>query len=171
MWPQASARRSSTGSAITFHQLSSSTLKLEHVPSVFSSWTFPWINSPQSCFEMLGNSTSPRPEWSATTAWPQTISGTEVTGSAFSRWPIQRWASRRKNISGVGTDVANLRLTPQVGSSVKEYHTYTWALVPEGHTDGNSSNCCVVFQGRFQTKNHTPVCSSISVRTLNGKMH
>lgn len=85
MWPQASARCFCTDSAIAFHQLSSSRLKLEHIPSVFSSRAFPWINSPQSCFEMLGNSTSPKPEWSATTVWPQTISGTAATGSGFSR--------------------------------------------------------------------------------------
>eukprot|EP00066_Takifugu_rubripes_P022792 XP_011612058.1 PREDICTED: calcium-binding and coiled-coil domain-containing protein 1-like [Takifugu rubripes] len=37
----------------------------------------------------------------------------------------------------------------QLGSSVKRYHTYTWALVPEGHTDGNSANCCVVFHASY----------------------
>lgn len=40
-------------------------------------------------------------------------------------------------------------VVPQVGSStVKEYHTYTWALVPESYTEGTSINCCVIFQGK-----------------------
>lgn len=40
-------------------------------------------------------------------------------------------------------------VVPQVGSStVKEYHTYTWALVPESYTEGASINCCVIFQGK-----------------------
>uniref|UniRef100_H3C1W6 Calcium binding and coiled-coil domain 1b n=1 Tax=Tetraodon nigroviridis TaxID=99883 RepID=H3C1W6_TETNG len=37
----------------------------------------------------------------------------------------------------------------QEGSSVNQYHTYTWALVPEGHTDGSSTNCCVVFRASY----------------------
>lgn len=38
---------------------------------------------------------------------------------------------------------------PQVGhSSVKQYHTYMWALVPEGYTEGTAVNCCVIFQGK-----------------------
>uniref|UniRef100_A0A3Q3XN96 SKICH domain-containing protein n=1 Tax=Mola mola TaxID=94237 RepID=A0A3Q3XN96_MOLML len=37
----------------------------------------------------------------------------------------------------------------QVGcSSVKQYHTYTWALVPEGYTEGTAVNCCVIFHGK-----------------------
>lgn len=40
-------------------------------------------------------------------------------------------------------------IVPQVGCpSVKEYHTYTWALVPEGYTEGKGVNCCVTFQGK-----------------------
>lgn len=31
---------------------------------------------------------------------------------------------------------------------MKQYHTYMWALVPEGHADGNGANCCVVFHGK-----------------------
>ncbi|CAL8335903.1 unnamed protein product [Lota lota] len=35
----------------------------------------------------------------------------------------------------------------QVGwSSVKDYHTYTWAVVPEGLAAGAHVNCCAVFQ-------------------------
>ncbi|XP_014875843.1 calcium-binding and coiled-coil domain-containing protein 1 isoform X1 [Poecilia latipinna] len=34
-------------------------------------------------------------------------------------------------------------------SSVKQYHTYTWALVPEGYTEGTSVNHCAVFQASY----------------------
>ncbi|XP_019132265.2 calcium-binding and coiled-coil domain-containing protein 1-like isoform X3 [Larimichthys crocea] len=34
-------------------------------------------------------------------------------------------------------------------SSVNEYYTYTWALVPEGYTEGTGVNCCVHFQAFF----------------------
>uniref|UniRef100_A0A096M5V5 Calcium binding and coiled-coil domain 1b n=1 Tax=Poecilia formosa TaxID=48698 RepID=A0A096M5V5_POEFO len=34
-------------------------------------------------------------------------------------------------------------------SSVKQYHTYTWALVPEGYTEGTSINHCAVFQASY----------------------
>lgn len=36
----------------------------------------------------------------------------------------------------------------QVGwSSVKDYRTYAWALVPEGHVVGAEVNCCALFHG------------------------
>ncbi|GAA6215695.1 calcium-binding and coiled-coil domain-containing protein 1-like [Lates japonicus] len=34
-------------------------------------------------------------------------------------------------------------------SSVKQYYTYTWALVPEGYTEGTSVNCCAVFHACY----------------------
>ncbi|KAK5601797.1 hypothetical protein CRENBAI_020366 [Crenichthys baileyi] len=34
-------------------------------------------------------------------------------------------------------------------TSVKEYHTYTWAAVPEGYTEGTSVNYCAVFQASY----------------------
>ncbi|XP_029358763.1 calcium-binding and coiled-coil domain-containing protein 1-like [Echeneis naucrates] len=34
-------------------------------------------------------------------------------------------------------------------SSVKQYHTYTWALVPEGYTEGTSANCCALFHACY----------------------
>ncbi|XP_008408282.1 calcium-binding and coiled-coil domain-containing protein 1-like isoform X2 [Poecilia reticulata] len=34
-------------------------------------------------------------------------------------------------------------------SSVKQYHTYTWALVPEGYTEGTSIDHCAVFQASY----------------------
>ncbi|XP_035517440.1 calcium-binding and coiled-coil domain-containing protein 1b isoform X1 [Morone saxatilis] len=34
-------------------------------------------------------------------------------------------------------------------SSVKQYYTYTWALVPEGYTEGTSVNCCALFQASY----------------------
>ncbi|KAM8914689.1 calcium-binding and coiled-coil domain-containing protein 1-like isoform 2-T3 [Spinachia spinachia] len=34
-------------------------------------------------------------------------------------------------------------------SSVKQYHTYTWAVVPEGYTRGSSVNCCALFQASY----------------------
>ncbi|KAF7663973.1 hypothetical protein LDENG_00195240 [Lucifuga dentata] len=34
-------------------------------------------------------------------------------------------------------------------SSVKKYHTYTWALVPEGYTRRTNVNCCVLFQASY----------------------
>ncbi|XP_023180526.1 calcium-binding and coiled-coil domain-containing protein 1-like isoform X1 [Xiphophorus maculatus] len=34
-------------------------------------------------------------------------------------------------------------------SSVKQYHTYTWALVPEGYTEGTSVDHCAVFQASY----------------------
>ncbi|XP_068171079.1 calcium-binding and coiled-coil domain-containing protein 1b isoform X2 [Antennarius striatus] len=34
-------------------------------------------------------------------------------------------------------------------SSVKHYYTYTWALVPEGHTEGTDANCCVIFHASY----------------------
>ncbi|XP_043978924.1 calcium-binding and coiled-coil domain-containing protein 1-like isoform X2 [Gambusia affinis] len=34
-------------------------------------------------------------------------------------------------------------------SSVKQYHTYTWALVPEGYTEGASVDHCAVFQASY----------------------
>lgn len=91
---------------------------------------------------------------------------------------------------------------------MNQYHTYTWALVPEGHTDGNSTNCCVVFRGKTTVRltdspwdglqssassllnsckgthcycgkmvinkaprRSTHICTSIFVRTFDGKMH
>ncbi|XP_068451186.1 calcium-binding and coiled-coil domain-containing protein 1b isoform X2 [Clinocottus analis] len=34
-------------------------------------------------------------------------------------------------------------------SSVKQYYTYTWAVVPEGYTEGTSINSCVLFQSSY----------------------
>ncbi|XP_062419973.1 calcium-binding and coiled-coil domain-containing protein 1-like isoform X2 [Pungitius pungitius] len=34
-------------------------------------------------------------------------------------------------------------------SSVKQYHTYTWAVVPEGYTRGSGVNCCALFQASY----------------------
>ncbi|XP_056292790.1 calcium-binding and coiled-coil domain-containing protein 1-like isoform X2 [Pseudoliparis swirei] len=34
-------------------------------------------------------------------------------------------------------------------SSVKQYYTYTWAVVPEGYTEGTSINCYVLFQASY----------------------
>ncbi|KAK5933812.1 hypothetical protein CgunFtcFv8_014263 [Champsocephalus gunnari] len=33
--------------------------------------------------------------------------------------------------------------------SRKQYHTYTWALVPEGYTEGTSVNCCALFHASY----------------------
>ncbi|XP_040889904.1 calcium-binding and coiled-coil domain-containing protein 1-like [Toxotes jaculatrix] len=34
-------------------------------------------------------------------------------------------------------------------SSVKQYYTYTWALAPEGYTEGTSVNCCALFHACY----------------------
>ncbi|XP_034022646.1 calcium-binding and coiled-coil domain-containing protein 1-like isoform X2 [Thalassophryne amazonica] len=34
-------------------------------------------------------------------------------------------------------------------SSVRQYHTYTWALAPDGYTEGTNANCCVLFQASY----------------------
>ncbi|KAJ4926849.1 hypothetical protein JOQ06_014594 [Pogonophryne albipinna] len=34
-------------------------------------------------------------------------------------------------------------------TSRKQYHTYTWALVPEGYTEGTSVNCCALFHASY----------------------
>ncbi|XP_034545050.1 calcium-binding and coiled-coil domain-containing protein 1b [Notolabrus celidotus] len=34
-------------------------------------------------------------------------------------------------------------------SSVKQYHTYTWALVPESYTEGTNVNCCALFHAFY----------------------
>ncbi|XP_053725153.1 calcium-binding and coiled-coil domain-containing protein 1b [Synchiropus splendidus] len=34
-------------------------------------------------------------------------------------------------------------------SSIKQYHTYTWAQVPEGYTEGTAVNCCTLFYAFF----------------------
>ncbi|XP_073325033.1 calcium-binding and coiled-coil domain-containing protein 1b [Pagrus major] len=34
-------------------------------------------------------------------------------------------------------------------SSVQKYYTYTWALVPEGYTEGTGVNCCVNFHASY----------------------
>ncbi|KAM3877871.1 calcium-binding and coiled-coil domain-containing protein 1-like [Diretmus argenteus] len=34
-------------------------------------------------------------------------------------------------------------------SSVTDYHTYTWALVPEGYTKGTNVNCCALFHAFY----------------------
>ncbi|XP_077583290.1 calcium-binding and coiled-coil domain-containing protein 1-like [Stigmatopora nigra] len=34
-------------------------------------------------------------------------------------------------------------------SSLREYHTYAWSLVPEGYTEGSPVDCCVVFQAFY----------------------
>ncbi|XP_039971920.1 calcium-binding and coiled-coil domain-containing protein 1-like [Xiphias gladius] len=34
-------------------------------------------------------------------------------------------------------------------SSVKQYYTYTWALVGEGYTEGTSVNCCAIFHACY----------------------
>lgn len=39
-------------------------------------------------------------------------------------------------------------LFTQVGwSSVKDYHTFVWAVAPSSYKEGTSVNCCVNFQG------------------------
>nr|ABW77512.1 coiled-coil transcriptional coactivator a [Salmo salar] len=42
-------------------------------------------------------------------------------------------------------------------SSVKDYHTFVWALAPEGYQEGTDVNCCVNFQG---TTSYLPKSSS-----------
>ncbi|XP_058488202.1 calcium-binding and coiled-coil domain-containing protein 1-like isoform X1 [Solea solea] len=34
-------------------------------------------------------------------------------------------------------------------TSLKKYYTYTWALVPEGYTEGTSVHCCVLFHACY----------------------
>ncbi|XP_019942112.2 calcium-binding and coiled-coil domain-containing protein 1b [Paralichthys olivaceus] len=34
-------------------------------------------------------------------------------------------------------------------SSLKQYHTYTWALVAEGYTEGTNVNCCALFHAYY----------------------
>ncbi|XP_029991111.1 calcium-binding and coiled-coil domain-containing protein 1-like [Sphaeramia orbicularis] len=34
-------------------------------------------------------------------------------------------------------------------STVKEYYTYTWALVPENYTEGTNVNCCALFHAFY----------------------
>ncbi|XP_060926547.1 calcium-binding and coiled-coil domain-containing protein 1-like [Limanda limanda] len=34
-------------------------------------------------------------------------------------------------------------------SSLKQYYTYTWALVPEGYTEAADVNCCALFQAYY----------------------
>ncbi|XP_013864620.1 calcium-binding and coiled-coil domain-containing protein 1b [Austrofundulus limnaeus] len=34
-------------------------------------------------------------------------------------------------------------------TSLKQYHTYTWALVPEGYAEGTSVDCCANFQASY----------------------
>ncbi|XP_068576260.1 calcium-binding and coiled-coil domain-containing protein 1b [Cebidichthys violaceus] len=34
-------------------------------------------------------------------------------------------------------------------SSLKQYYTYTWAVVPEGYTEGTSVNSCALFQASY----------------------
>ncbi|XP_062255700.1 calcium-binding and coiled-coil domain-containing protein 1b isoform X1 [Platichthys flesus] len=34
-------------------------------------------------------------------------------------------------------------------SSLKQYFTYTWALAPEGYTEGTDVNCCALFQAYY----------------------
>ncbi|XP_077460101.1 calcium-binding and coiled-coil domain-containing protein 1-like isoform X1 [Stigmatopora argus] len=34
-------------------------------------------------------------------------------------------------------------------SSLREYHTYAWSLVPEGYTEGSPVDCCVAFQAFY----------------------
>ncbi|XP_077430559.1 calcium-binding and coiled-coil domain-containing protein 1-like [Vanacampus margaritifer] len=34
-------------------------------------------------------------------------------------------------------------------SSLSEYHTYSWSLVPEGYTEGNGVDCCALFQAFY----------------------
>lgn len=66
-------------SAVLLQNWNWSTFHLCFLPS------FSWSSSPRSSFEMLGNSTSPRAEWNATTAWSRPTGGAAATGSAFSR--------------------------------------------------------------------------------------
>lgn len=37
-------------------------------------------------------------------------------------------------------------------SSVKDYHTFVWALAPEGYQEGTDVNCCVNFQASYLPK-------------------
>lgn len=47
------------------------------------------------------------------------------------------------------THIWPIFMPPQVGlSSVTQYYTYTWALVPEAYTHNTSTDCFVVFQGK-----------------------
>lgn len=41
-----------------------------------------------------------------------------------------------------------LLFLPQAGwSSVRDYHTFVWALAPADYEEGSEVNCCVQFQG------------------------
>lgn len=40
---------------------------------------------------------------------------------------------------------------------MKEYYTYTWALVPEGYTERSNVNCCTIFQGKNLATHFTEI--------------
>lgn len=54
--------------------------------------------------------------------------------------------------------------SPQVGwSSVRDYHTFVWALAPADYEEGTEVNCCVQFQGTkirdcFTILFYSPLC-------------
>ncbi|XP_069011640.1 calcium-binding and coiled-coil domain-containing protein 1b isoform X2 [Embiotoca jacksoni] len=56
----------------------------------------------------------------------------------YSLTPEQRWSSR----DWIG-------IFEMGWSSVKQYYTYTWALVPEGYTEGTSVDYCALFQASY----------------------
>jgi len=46
--------------------------------------------------------------------------------------------------------VVVIHLVSQVGwLTVKDYHTFAWALAPEGYQTGTDANCSVAFYCRF----------------------
>lgn len=59
-------------------------------------------------------------------------------------WKEDSYHSKKKTLQSPGLTV----FPPQVGwSSLRDYHTFVWALAPADYEEGTEVNCCVQFQG------------------------
>ncbi len=105
-------------------------------------------------------SLTPDHEWSSSD-WIGIFEVDSPTLEAYLRTETQKHHCFNKNKCGLKKVFVIL---PQVGwTSVKQYYTYTWALVPEGYTEGTNVNCCVLFQGKKHLKEHDAVNNSIDL--------
>lgn len=80
----------------------------------------------------------------------------EVHSPTFPSSPPLCWLCfgnvRMHNGMSCGSKCVFLSWSQMGWSSVKQYHTYTWALVPEGYIEGTSVNCCALIHGRNSAK-------------------
>ncbi|XP_054639806.1 calcium-binding and coiled-coil domain-containing protein 1b isoform X3 [Dunckerocampus dactyliophorus] len=53
-------------------------------------------------------------------------------------------------------------------SSLREYHTYSWSLVPEGYAEGTAVDCCALFQAFYLPRPSTEEYQFVYVDKVGG---